>query len=978
MAVSVYVFSAEGRHLRTLNALTNAIIHEFGYDSAGRLISVTDGDNNVTTIQRDANGNPTAIQSPFGQDTTLTLDANGYLASITNPAGETTTFTYTADGLLTGVKQPAHTQPTQFSYDADGRLQTRADPAGGSDTLVRTNLGNGYEVVNTTAEGTQTTYRVEFLPDGQQQRTTVLPDGTQADTVIGTDGSQLTMQPDGTLINVTQGPDPRFGMQAPIGQDLTVTTPDGQMAALSSSRTASLADPTNPLSLTTQTDSFSLNGRSFSSAYAAALGTFIDTTPDGRQRTTKVDAQGRVTQQQIRNLTPTQFTYDAQGRLGVLTQGARSSLMSYNTNGNLASITDPASRTNSFEYDEAGRVIKQILPDLREIHFTYDANGNVTSITPPGRSAHQFTYTAVDLEQTYDPPDVVGVVPDVTQMTYNDDRQVETIIRPDGQQILFSYDATGRLQTQALSHGSIGITYEPTTGNKSMVTAPDGGTLSLAYDGTLVTDTTWAGTVAGSVSQSYDADLRVATQSVNGANTVTFQYDSDSQLTGVGALTLSRDAQNGLVTGSTLGTVTDTIGYNGFGESMSYTASVSGSSVFDLQYQRDNLGRITQKTETIDGITTTFDYLYDAAGRLEEVLENGTSLVTYTYDNNSNRTQAGTLSATYDDQDRLLTYGTAAYTYTANGELQTRTDGGLTTTYNYDVLGNLLSVTLPDGTQIDYIIDGENRRIGKQVNGTLVQGFLYEDQLNPVAELDGSGTIVARFVYGSKTNVPDYLVKGGLTYRIISDHLGSPRLIVKTTDGTIAQRMDYDAFGNVTLDTNPGFQPFGFAGGLYDRETELSRFGIRDYDTEAGRWTTKDPIHFDAGDTNIYGYVTNDPINIVDPNGRYGITLGSINSGFLLGSIIGASGAIGGFAIEFYRRFTNGCPQEAWPLFVASAGGAALSVAYFYAGSGLPATWSVLETLLFAFDAGAVVGVGLGTLEIAAGYACWGRALPPG
>ncbi len=221
----VYVFSDRGRHLRTLNPLTNGLIYEFGYDSVGRLISVTDGDTNVTTIQRDVNGVPTAIQSPFGQDTTLTLDANGNLASITNPAGETTAFTYTSGGLLTGVKHPADTQFTQFGYDGNGRLTSRLDPAGGSDTLVRTNLVNGYKVLNTTAENRQTTYRVEFLADGQQRRTNVLPDGTQEDTLIGTDGSKLTTMPDGTLIDTNQGPDPRFGMQAPFGQGLTATTP---------------------------------------------------------------------------------------------------------------------------------------------------------------------------------------------------------------------------------------------------------------------------------------------------------------------------------------------------------------------------------------------------------------------------------------------------------------------------------------------------------------------------------------------------------------------------------------------------------------------------------------------------------------------------------------------------------------------------------------------------------------------------------
>jgi len=80
--------------------------------------------------------------------------------------------------------------------------------------------------------------------------------------------------------------------------------------------------------------------------------------------------------------------------------------------------------------------------------------------------------------------------------------------------------------------------------------------------------------------------------------------------------------------------------------------------------------------------------------------------------------------------------------------------------------------------------------------------------------------------------------------------------------------MDYDAFGRVLLDTNPGFQPFGFAGGLYDPDTGLTRFGARDYDADAGRWTAKDPIGFRGGDTNLYAYVSNDPVNWKDPSGR--------------------------------------------------------------------------------------------------------------
>jgi RHS repeat-associated protein len=71
----------------------------------------------------------------------------------------------------------------------------------------------------------------------------------------------------------------------------------------------------------------------------------------------------------------------------------------------------------------------------------------------------------------------------------------------------------------------------------------------------------------------------------------------------------------------------------------------------------------------------------------------------------------------------------------------------------------------------------------------------------------------------------------------------------------------------VTQNTSPGFQPFGFAGGLYDEATKLVRFGARDYDAETGRWTAKDPIGFGGGDASLYAYVGNDPLSFVDPQG---------------------------------------------------------------------------------------------------------------
>jgi RHS repeat-associated protein len=217
-----------------------------------------------------------------------------------------------------------------------------------------------------------------------------------------------------------------------------------------------------------------------------------------------------------------------------------------------------------------------------------------------------------------------------------------------------------------------------------------------------------------------------------------------------------------------------------------------------------------------------------------------------------------------------LSYAGRSYEYSRNGELEAWSEGGVRTEFDYDAFGNLRHVILPGDVEIDYLIDGRNRRVGKQVNGELVQGFLYQDQLNPVAELDGGGNVVSRFIYATRPNVPDYMLRDGERYRFITDHLGSVRLVVNADTGDVAQRMDYDEFGRLLTDTNPGFQPFGFAGGIYDQHTGLVRFGARDYDPKAGRWTAKDPIRFDGDGPNLYGYVLNDPVNWVDGSGLAG------------------------------------------------------------------------------------------------------------
>lgn len=917
----LYVFDTSGRHRRTLHGLTQRILYEFGYDSLGRLTSITDGSGNMTTIERDASGNPTAIVAPFGQTTTITVTQNGYLASVTNPASETVGLTYHADGLLATLTNPRN-NTYAYTYNSAGLLLRDDDPAGGFQTLSRTQETDAYEVTRTTALGRAATYRVEELPTGGQRRVNTSHSGLVAETTIGTDGTTTTLAPDGTITSVTVSGDPRYGMESPILEQMTVTTPAGLTSLIESTRKAALTTLGDPLSWTSQLDSLVANGRVFTNTYDFASRSLTSVTPEGRRFTGKIDSLGRVIQDSVPSLAAVHYSYDTFGRLSQLSQGSRTWLYTYDAAGRLETVTDPLGRVDSFHYDVADRLTRQVLPDGRSLIFGYDAAGNLTSLTPPGRPAHGFAYTAVDLTSSYAPPDL-GPGAETTTYSYNLDRQLAEILRPDSLSIEFAYDSGGRASSVTTPNGSLSYTYDDTTGNLSSVAATDALTsdMGFSYDGSLLIGVTWSGPVTGSITATYDNDFRVTSTSVNGGNTASFSYDQDGLLTQAGALTIARDTLNGLITGTTLQSVTTMQAYNALGEWSELRTSQSGSDLFRGTYARDGVGRITQLTEIIQGDTTAYDYEYDPAGRLIEVKTGGVVTATYDYDANGNRISftgpGGIVTGSYDAQDRMLSYAGATYEYTLNGELKRKIAGPDTTEYIYDVLGNLKFVELPDGTQIEYIADGFNRRVGKKVDGILVKGFLYEDQLSPVAELDGAGQVVARFVYGTRGHVPDYLVKGGVTYRLVTDHVGSVRLVVDAATGTIAQRIDYDAFGSITLNTNAGFQPFGFAGGLLDEDTGLTRFGARDFDPQTGRWTAKDPIGFDAGDANLYGYVLGDPINLIDPSGRFISPETLIDVGFTIYDIwrfikCPTWGNAGDVLLDVIGSFLPGVPAPGW------------------------------------------------------------------
>lgn len=889
----LYVFDASGKHLETRDALTRGLRYSFLYDAEGRVTSIADRDSRVTTLRRDAAGNLQAIEGPDGQRTELSVDAIGYLREVKHPDGATIQLRHDANGLLSEVRD-SRGGVYAFEYDELGRARRASDPASALHQLDRTVLkdgagrATGHQVERKPLQGMPTRHQFTQLADGSSRYTDANEQGLQSSTEHYVAGGSYTRLPDQSAYGMERGADGISGAMN-VPQRWSVSLPSRRSRRVELLRSANRASDGSLLSASWEER---VNDRSHQSSFDAASSTWTHRSPRGRLSYETINAQGRLSISRVEGLEPTRFAYDSAGRLTGIRQGTgadeRITTLAYGPDGYLDEVTDALGDATRFDHDPNGRPLAERVygagaqTSQGEVLFSYDRNGNASSVTPPGKPTHAFTYTAVDQLASYAPPAVAGVATPSTSYKYDLQRNLTAIRRPDGSAIELARDGSGRVtsvQLPAINGVAAEVVshmYSATTGQLTALAHSGGISLAMTYDGFLVTQEETRGlrTAPVNLSRGFDDDFRLTTELIDGVHRAEFAYDADGLLTAAGALTLTRSVQNGLLTGSNVGVVSDAWEYNAFGEPRGYAASVSGTPLFQTTFTRDKLGRIKQKVETIDGVTTTYEYDYDAAGRLVEVARNGALSSAYSYDPNGNRIDALTpahpasISATYDAQDRLLSYGGATFTYTANGELRTKTETGAVTTYSYDALGNLRFVQLPDGHQIEYLVDGRGRRVGKKVDGTLVQAFVWGSQLAPAAELDGSGNIVARFVYATKVNVPDYVVKGSTTYRIITDHLGSPRLVIDTTSGAVVQRMDYDEWGVVLRDSNPGFTPFGFAGGLWDVETRLVRFGARDYHSVTGRWMAKDPVGARVTSGALYPYGHGDAVNLIDTDGR--------------------------------------------------------------------------------------------------------------
>ena len=896
-STTTYTYSAAGKIVtKVVTAGAVSLTTNFTY-SGEHLLSTRDPRGNTSSSTYNAAGYVTSQTDREGKTTAFQVDANGQVTRETDPLGNYTVFTYDAFGNKTQEERFASTGPSlskmTFSYDANGNKlsETTYVIVGGATTAVTTTfeydrndrligeidaLGNAhryeYNAIGLkVAEIDKLGHRTEFVYDTRGNVTRINhPDGTT--TLYGYDADNNRIS--GTDRN---GNTTTFAFDI-HGRMIRISLPDGSfreklydvegnvIAEIDElgNRTDHEYDGFGRRSRTLQPEAFDAasglnirpetryeyDGNSNRTAVVDANGNRTEYTrdkenrliktrfADGRESTITRDAVGQETAKTDPSGLTTQFTYDGLGRLLKVAlpppqtgDPNPETVYQYGETGKLKAQTDANGHTTTYEYDLAGRRTATVLPGGQRETFEYDAAGNLTGRT-----------------------DFNG---NRTSMTYNEaGRQILTEY-PDGSSLANAYLGEGQRTRVTDSRGDTTYAYD-SRNRLEQVTDPAGHVTSYLYDP--AGNTSAVTTPGGTTVNAYDAINRLAQVTGSDGKITTYSYDAVGNRVGINHANQTRTVHT----------------YNARNQLIDLNhLKNDGSTLASFNYVLNANGLRTSCTES-DGSLVT--YTYDGNYRLVREVRTRTHPydIHYSYDAVGNRTamdRDGVVTAyTYDVNDRLQSAGTVSYGYDANGNMIQKTDPSGITTYAYDYENHLTRSVAPSGRLTEYGYDGDGNRVKKQDAAGVTQYIIDTRSITGVPQVveerDGADSLEAQYTYGHDLIAQD---RGGLRSTFHFDGTGSTRALTSDSD-VLTDSYTYDAYGKEIASSGSSPNSYLFAGQQYDPNIGLYYLRARYYNPETGRFVSMDPQRGDPQSPislHRYLYANNNPVNFVDPTGKF-------------------------------------------------------------------------------------------------------------
>ena len=916
-------------------------------DSAGQMVGLTDESGRLVRFNRDAAGRETGSVDPkgnqvgiiyedglvketrdqLGRPSRYEYDARGRVIRQTDALGGTVTTQYDAnDRIVARTDENGNT--SRWEYDKNNRIVKKINALGFATRMNYDPAGNLIEDIDSL--GSITSYAYDAL--GRQVSTT-LPDGSVTQTSYDALGNR-------TEVIVPRGETARFVYDA-ANQLIRMADPMLGVYQWSFDAAGNISSSVDPRGNTT-TRRYDNRNRLIEVADALGFVTRYDldsvgrilklTDPEQTQTAFQYDSLGLLLSITAADGGTTQFQYDAIGnRLRTQDPLGRISLTTYDALDRPVATTDPKGAVTTMQYDPVGNLTRLTDATANATQWQYDAMNRASQRTDPLGAAESFVYDNVALacgcasangrgnlseytdklgrktvfkydsrnrntEIIYHNSDGSNV--DNVFVSYDASSNI-TAFKDNDSQLAFTYDLNGR-QLTSNNAGTPGIRQTVLTstwnsvGNRTAVTDSDGVSVQSLYDArNLLSRRTWSGPTGPLGVDSARED---------------FSYNGRGQTT---AMQRYSDLQGNQLVGKTIRTY----------DSVGRTDLISHRSAVDaVMAQFDTDWNVADELAawTIDGQRSSYEY--DLTGQLTVADHTATVLPdeAYNYDATGNRIGS---NKTIGANNRLLSDERFDYGYDAEGNTVSKLERatGKVQSFQFDHRNRMTHTETRSSagvllSSIDYRYDAIGRRISRTLDADgsgpvapTIQTFVY-DGSDIWLDADVTGTVTARYMHGDAVDQPLARYRPGEgTAWYLADHLGSVRAIANSS-GNIIDRITYDSFGGIVLETSPASgDRIKFTGREWDAEAGLYYYRSRMYDPASGRFLSEDQLGFAAGDVNLNRFVGNMPGKYTDPSGNiamaeYGGALGFSRIGIAFAS--GFAGYSFGYTCGYLNALT--------------------------------------------------------------------------